>query len=134
LEENQVIRQARLEHIQTLPVDRHAAALAELEEELEARVPEQLASRILPLPAVAHVWDCFWELDSERPVSNVPIGLGGSIPIRGRIPWSRVEQWADARGIVDRWDRSELRRHLNTLEAEFSDHQSKAIESASGGE
>lgn len=113
-----------------MPEHLREAALAESEAELAGQIPEQLASRVLPLPAISHVWEAFWDLDSERPISNIPVGIGGSIPFREAIPWSVIELWLDRREILDPWDRSQFRLFLRSMETEYRKHQTEALAKA----
>jgi hypothetical protein len=121
------LRAERLPQIMAKPEHLRAAALAESEAELEGMVPEQLASRVMPLPSISHVWEAFWDLDSERPITNIPAGLGGSIPYREAIPWGTVEEWLDRREILDPWDRSQFRQYLRAMETEYRKHQTEAL-------
>lgn len=130
LEENETIRQARREETAQWSAEERQRAMSEMEEYLAGRVPEQLASRVLPLPALFHVWTCFWELDSERPVSSMPVGLGGSIPVREAIPWRSVGAWLDERGIDDPQERHVIRQLIRRMDGEYRTHQSESLKSA----
>lgn len=129
LDENAEIRVARQNDLASrgLEAETHAHAIAELEAELEARVPEQLRERVEVLPQLLHVWACFWELDSTRPVNSVPTGLGAAVPLRGAIPWHRIEQWLESRGIEDETERTFVRLMLKAMEGEFAAHQSEMV-------
>jgi hypothetical protein len=89
-----------------------------------------LESRVFVLPALLHVWACFWELDSERPVSSLPIGMGGSIPVREAIPWSAVGKWLDERRIDDPQERHVIRQLIRSMDSEYRSHQSESLKAA----
>jgi hypothetical protein len=127
LAEVETMRRERLPQIMAMPEDQRAKALDDSEAELAGQIPEQLASRVMPLPSISHVWEAFWELDSERPITNIPVGLGGSIPFREAIPWGKVEEWMDRREILDPWDRSQFRQYLRAMETEYRKHQTEAL-------
>jgi len=121
------IRRERLPQIMAMPEPERRRALEASEAELAGQIPDQLASRVNPLPAVAHVWEAFWDLDSERPIKSIPAGLGASIPLREAIPWGKVEEWMDRREILDPWDRSQFRQFLRRMDVEYRRHQADSL-------
>lgn len=125
--EAETLRRERLPQIMAKPEHLRAAALAESEADLAGLIADQLASRVIPLPSISHVWEAFWDLDSERPITHIPLGLGGSIPFREAIPWGKVEEWMDRREILDPWDRSQFRGYLRAMEGEYRKHQAEAL-------
>jgi hypothetical protein len=40
------------------------------------------------------------DLDSERQMTCMMIGVGGSTIIQGSIPWSRVKEWCEWQGLA----------------------------------
>ena len=127
IDENEDIRKARTDEIASWEPDARESAAAELEAYLADRVPEALKQRVHVLPSLHHVWSAFWELDDSRPVALVPVGLGGSLPIRGALPWDQVGRWLDERGITEPHERDLTRRLLRRMDAVYQKHQHQAL-------
>lgn len=126
-----------MERIALLDGDAREQALAALDVELVERLgdlPEIFASRVEPLPAAAHVWACFHDLEAMRQVTMVPVGLGAMIPLRGALPWAQVGAWMDERGIRDSVERHQVRGLLRAMEGEFQRHQADSLKNTAKGE
>jgi hypothetical protein len=124
-----------MEQIASMPAERRQPAHEELEAYLEGRVPPELASRVQVLPAVAHVWDCFSDLDSVRPISAIPVGFGASIPVREALPWNLVGDWLTEHGFTDPWEReSWVRPLLRKMDRVYLKHQRAALTKESEAE
>lgn len=117
-----------------MPTEERAAAAAELNEYLAARVPEALAQRVHPLPALFHVWACFWELQGLRPVLQIPVGMGASVPLRGELPWDKVGDWLTEREILDRYEREQIRGLLRSMDRVYLERQQEGLSQETGEE
>jgi hypothetical protein len=119
-----------MESIAKLSGEHREAALVALEAEMRARTPDQLFEYVAPLPCVAHIWSCFWDLDGARPITFLPAGLGVMIPIRGPLPYDKVGAWMDENQITGRQERHEIRHYVRLMDGEYQRHQHGQMPSA----
>lgn len=59
--------------------------------------PKALESfRKLP-PDLEHVWQGYWDLETERPWVAVPMGA----PFQGPVPWSSRNRWLEVKHVPE---------------------------------
>ena len=108
----------RTEILAQPPGHERELALRELDAWLQSRDWAELwRSWRSPLPAVQHIWDCFWALMGDRTVSVVAGAAGASV-ITGAIPYVAQRTWLMDHGIEGDAFRRALRL-LRAMDAQY---------------
>lgn len=79
----------RQDALQSLQGPALSERLAQLDRELQARIPTALAERVDPEPWLGQVWHGYWALQGDRQMLILP--MGGSIP--GPVSYLARSQW-----------------------------------------